>query len=571
MPGTGRTIGTIGGGVLGSFFGPAGTLLGAAGGGMIGGMFDDDESPARPTGRIAPDAPRYGGLGAGGEAERASQLGAQNAAQTREMGQRLGAEAQWGRTNATIDEANANRRAAGLYGDAAGMYSRAEGNAADAAAARGDAMAGIGRLRSFYEQGPGPSAAQAQLRAGQDSANRNALALARTGAGGANSMRAAMRAGAAGNQQANQAAATLRAQEAANWRQAQLGAMGAEQSALQNVRAGDVGVMGQRFGAAGQQLGAAGQAGQQALGYGGLGAQYAALNNQARLGSEGMAIGQNQFGEQQRSGILGNQLSADTSRYGADRGVAVGMANVAQRDRAADMAMTGSLIGSGVQMMSDVRAKENIQPASAVARLEALQSMAGQPQATSQPAVDLRPAKGYSYDYKNPTMGPDDQVGPMAQDLEKTAAAPAVSTGPDGMKRVDPNRLTMTNTAAIGEQQRRLDELEAMVNGGGKSETTQLDAAGEKAFQQWAKKNGIRDVDHPDSHYDYRGAFKAGVKAGPDAHWPDTFKQHGHPTFSVESQYSHGANDGGHWEGDRYVPAMAGQHPRSQRIRVERY
>jgi hypothetical protein len=79
-------------------------------------------------------------------------------------------------------------------------------------------------------------------------------------------------------------------------------------------------------------------------------------------------------------------------------------------------------------------------------------------------------------------------------------------------------------------------------------ETTQLSPEEERGFQTWAKKNNIRDVDHPDSHYDYRGAYVAGVKAGPDAHWPDTFKQHGHPTFSEESQYSKGAGDGGRWD-----------------------
>lgn len=88
------------------------------------------------------------------------------------------------------------------------------------------------------------------------------------------------------------------------------------------------------------------------------------------------------------------------------------------------------------------------------------------------------------------------------------------------------------------------------------SEVTELPSAKEKEFQAWAKKFGLTDVDHPDSHYDYRGAFLAGLKPGQDAHWPDTFKQHGHPTFSVESQYSKGPNDGGHWNGDVFVPAQ---------------
>lgn len=85
-------------------------------------------------------------------------------------------------------------------------------------------------------------------------------------------------------------------------------------------------------------------------------------------------------------------------------------------------------------------------------------------------------------------------------------------------------------------------------------ETTRLTPEQEAAFKSWAKKHNIRDVDHPDSHYDYRGAFVSGMKPGPDAHWPDTFKQTGHETFSNESQYAiPGARNFGYWEGDKFV------------------
>jgi hypothetical protein len=83
------------------------------------------------------------------------------------------------------------------------------------------------------------------------------------------------------------------------------------------------------------------------------------------------------------------------------------------------------------------------------------------------PAVDLRPAQGYSYEYKDPRAPgatPGRQVGPMAQDLERTAAAGAVHDTPNG-KQVDTPRLTMVNTAAISELQRKLQRLEAL--GGG--------------------------------------------------------------------------------------------------------
>lgn len=96
-------------------------------------------------------------------------------------------------------------------------------------------------------------------------------------------------------------------------------------------------------------------------------------------------------------------------------------------------------------------------------------------------------------------------------------------------------------------------------------EVTKLKPEQEAGFRQWIKKNNIRDLDHPDSHYDYRGAYLAGLARGPgsDGHFPDTFKQHGHPTFSTESQYSKGPKDGGDWIGETYLPE-ASQDPKSR-------
>jgi hypothetical protein len=91
-------------------------------------------------------------------------------------------------------------------------------------------------------------------------------------------------------------------------------------------------------------------------------------------------------------------------------------------------------------------------------------------------------------------------------------------------------------------------------------EVTSLSPAEEGLFRQWLGTNGVKDNDDPASHYDYRGFYKATQGAphppGAVAHFPDTFKQHGHPTFSVESQYSQGPFDGGMWAGDQYLPQM---------------
>lgn len=86
-------------------------------------------------------------------------------------------------------------------------------------------------------------------------------------------------------------------------------------------------------------------------------------------------------------------------------------------------------------------------------------------------------------------------------------------------------------------------------------ETTPLPPELEPAFRAWLQRNGVTDLDHPRSRYDYRGAFLAQLSRDPGSqHFPDTFKQHGHPTFSEESKYSSGPGDGGQWLGEKFAP-----------------
>lgn len=70
---------------------------------------------------------------------------------------------------------------------------------------------------------------------------------------------------------------------------------------------------------------------------------------------------------------------------------------------------------------------------------------------------DMRPAQGYEYAYKDPERhGEGRYVGPMAQDLEHLPGV--VEQGADGTKSINAPRLTLANTAALSEQQRRDDE-----------------------------------------------------------------------------------------------------------------
>ena len=98
-----------------------------------------------------------------------------------------------------------------------------------------------------------------------------------------------------------------------------------------------------------------------------------------------------------------------------------------------------------------------------------------------------------------------------------------------------------------------------------RKEVTPLTPDEEAAFRQWVAASGITDVDAPQSRYDYRGYWKDLASQGAEQtklyadglHFTDTYKQHGHNTFSQESQYSTGMYDGGRWHGeDYYTPAQ---------------
>lgn len=96
----------------------------------------------------------------------------------------------------------------------------------------------------------------------------------------------------------------------------------------------------------------------------------------------------------------------------------------------------------------------------------------------------------------------------------------------------------------------------------GKYFVTELNDRREKKFQDWyANAATALGLDpNPDAYehaYDYRGYWLNNRDAdvsSPDFHFPDTWKQPHHPTFSDESIYAKGHEGVGHWDGERFVP-----------------
>lgn len=241
----------------------------------------------------------------------------------------------------------ASGRGAHIYGQ--GM----KDHAADGAFARQAAQ----DLYNRAQQGPGPSAAQAQLNASTAQGMRQQLAMVGAGrgaGGGASALRQAQANQAVMQGSANAQAANLRAQEEAAWRQQQAGMIGQASALAQQQQAQDIAAADYYTGALQQQdqLNDA-----LALGYGqlALGAQQGGAETQ--MGTEGLVHGANMGA---LSGGMGyEQLLAQM--YGTKSGVSMQQAQMDQQERAADMAMAGTVLSSVYK--SDVRAKKGIKPA----------------------------------------------------------------------------------------------------------------------------------------------------------------------------------------------------------------
>lgn len=97
----------------------------------------------------------------------------------------------------------------------------------------------------------------------------------------------------------------------------------------------------------------------------------------------------------------------------------------------------------GSTTVSDVQAKTNIQDA----------------QGELQEFLDALGV--YSYEYKNPEHGEGRRISPMAQEFEKSQlGAQAVSTGQDGIKRVDYGKLAGVQTAALALLNHKINKLQ---------------------------------------------------------------------------------------------------------------
>lgn len=455
-----------------------------------------------------------------------------------------------------------------IHFDQSGGQGYLQGADKDARNRQIEALGGIGRtnenIQNWADTYPQHSAAQAQLQQGVNAAAQQQMAFARAqpGGGGAALRNAAFNAGGISAQAGNQAA-MIRNQE----EQQRLQALGMVQQG-QGMQAGYAGQL--RGADQGMAQAQAGQAnydsqalnqfnqGQQQLQYnvgqnnlnaqlqgrgqndaltlGALsqGMQYDALRNQLASQQMGSQIAYEQA-RAQGAGINSANFNAGQQQSNAETGMMLGAMSSAA---GAYGQMNGG--GGGKPPTSDVRAKEDIKPASVlealggkyspdqtrqlymqgltdrfgrgqqladvhdrnalysggggfdrgtsefdaappalVQRVAALgggSALSGVERANPDTAAldaayrqqggepNLRPAQGYEYSYKDPQAdGAGRYVGPMAQDLEHLPGV--VEQDASGKKAINAPRLTLANTAAVSELQRKQDAILAALRG----------------------------------------------------------------------------------------------------------
>jgi hypothetical protein len=136
--------------------------------------------------------------------------------------------------------------------------------------------------------------------------------------------------------------------------------------------------------------------------------------------------------------------NAATSRYASDKGLQGAQTQSNAQQQNGIMGMIGAGISGIATLFSDENAKADIKDGYGI---------------LSAVTKNVNPK---TFNYKKDT-GQDPLVrhaGIMAQDLEKTPLAGAVSTDPTtGYKKVDTNQLTAGNTAMIAELSKKVDSL----------------------------------------------------------------------------------------------------------------
>ncbi len=332
------------------------------------------------------------GLGASNNAQTAAMIGQAQATGNKYSGAFGDIASQAGAASAA-----AGARGTDMYAGNTSAYAQGLANAQQS---RGMQTDSYQNLLNFANQGPGPSAAQAQLAQATDANTQNALSLARSGRGMGGSqaaLRQAIAQNATTQQTANSQAAELRANENTAYQQQRLSALGAAGTVAGQTVSGDqsygqlglsgaqyqtnTALQGTQLNDAASQAWAAQQ--QSAMGQG-LGAEVGAQTQGLNINSTALAGRENEYSS-------ANQTYA--TQQGLAQNASIADANRQQAYFSGGVSAGATVLGA----LSDERYKTNIIPLSGngIAPLPSQSGGSVQGAPTSQPVkIDEGAAKG---------------------------------------------------------------------------------------------------------------------------------------------------------------------------------
>jgi hypothetical protein len=352
-------------------------------------------------------------------------------------------------------------------------------------------------LNNFANGPEGPSAAQAQLAAGSDAAQRSAMSMARSGRGAGDSA-SALR-DAAFNNATTQGtvagqSAQLRAQETDAFKQRQLAALNAAMGGAGAIRGADTAAAQVAQGTRAQDLQAQGVQDQRSQFGTTSQLQQTQLNDQARQGLLNTGLGYEQMGLQGELGYgqLGQNALNSQADYELEQ-QKMGL-DAAKANQSADLEKDGGIGGmlssaaGAVFSLSDERLKKDIKAEQALSRalghhrngsdwvgnapdrVDRLKKNTAAARALSRALgkgggeLDtLGNAPAYSYKYKDPTMPgtrPGTQRSSMAQDLERGPHGDRVVKNTPQGKMVNYDEVMKLTPGALTELNQRLQALE---------------------------------------------------------------------------------------------------------------
>lgn len=250
-------------------------------------------------------------------------------------------------------------------GNQAGYQNNAQQDSALSGADRANQIDSLNQLQKFYDNGPGPSAAQAQLQQGNAATQAQNTALSRSARGGVDPTASRNLAfqNAAQNQTTAQQSNVLGAQEAADWRTQQGAALAAQQAGLGNVRSGDLSTM------SGNITGGV-NAANQGLDMSKLGATTTSQGQELGLGYAGQAAGSASHQDDLRTEYMNAMAAGATSEQLGRMGYATQMNDLSAHTTAGIVGGVGSGVagiakiagGKDTDKSSDVHMKRRILP-----------------------------------------------------------------------------------------------------------------------------------------------------------------------------------------------------------------